>query len=257
MTYETYLGMTLLAGLVTSLAAFVLSIIIHLHVLSFNFGGSVGGGLLIAQIVFGLTIFVFLGYPLYRIRTSKSTLDTELPYLFGLAGTLALTGMPIERLFHKLSQVQTNPILKDLTSRFVRNMNLFGMDTESALVDVAEHSPSDAFSKAIRSVNVVFKKTGNFSDLFLFHAKKMLGVRRNKLKRSIQSLTMIGEIYIALLVVSPLVGVIMLAMLSLLVGDSSNLPLSPVDQINLVVFVGLPVLGTGFLVFLDSAVKGR
>ena len=251
--YEAYMATGLFISLVLQVASLIVLLQFHRNVIGLTLLPAFLASLTLSSVIFGLTMLLALAYPLYRRRAHRNSIDSQLPYSFGFIGVLASAGMTAERLFERASDVETNPFLADLIRRFVRNVKIFGMDTEKGLRDMIIHSPSTNLARLLEGMSVAAKTTGDFRDLLLFEAKRLLTMKRDQLRKTLASLTVLGELYVAVLVVGPIIFVIMLAILSLL-GGSGGLPISSVDQMNLVVFLGIPVAGSVFLILLDSIV---
>ena len=94
---------------------------------------------------------------------------------------------------------------------------------------------------------------GGLAEWLRFKLEELLRLKRERLRRAVLSLTLLSEAYIALAVVMPLTLFIVVTLLS---GLGSPLPLSPVDQLNLLVLVGVPVLTTIALLALNAALSG-
>ncbi len=252
-TYEAYMAASFFTGIFVQIASLIVLVLLHRNVIGLAPLSSFLASLTLSSVIFGLTILLALAYPLYRRRVHRNRIDAQLPYSFGFIGVLASAGMTAERLFERAADVETNPFLMDLISRFVRNVKIFGMDTEKAFRDLIAHSPSATLARLLEGMRVAAKTSGDFKDILLFEARRLLSMKRDQLRKTLATLTVFGELYVALLVVGPIVFVIMLSTLSFL-GGSGGLPLSSTDQMNLVVFLGIPVAGTVFLILLDSII---
>ena len=251
--YEAYLSTGFLVSLIAALSAFGLSLVFELKlVLRPSIPIALVASFVLLGIVFAVSLVSWLYYPVLRRRSYRAKLEGQLAYSFGILGVLAAAGMNLERLFERIAYSDSNPVLADLAKRFLRNIRLFGMDTETALAEVAEHSPSQAFARMLDSIAVAYKTTGSIHDLVMFESSRLLQEKRDKLRRTIGSLAVMAEIYITLVVVGPIIFIIMLAIFTLL--PAGGLP-NPVSFINLVVFVGIPVLSVMFVLMLDSVVS--
>ncbi len=252
--YESYLSTGLLLGSIVSIPAFIVSLFLEIRFIpraSLPF--SVLGSVILAGIVFAISLLLWLVYPLYRRRSFKSRLENQLAYSFGVMGALSAAGMFIDRLFESLSTSESNPVLADLSRRFLRNVRVFGLDSESALKEVAAHSPSKAFSTMLNSIAVALRTTGSIHDLVMFESSRLLQDKRDKLKKITGNLAVMAELYITLVVVGPIIFIVMMAIFGLL--PAGGLP-DPVIMIDLIVFLGIPALSVVMLILLDSTVGG-
>jgi archaeal flagellar protein FlaJ len=252
--FEAYVSYGVLLCGIAALAAFLVSLPLEVKLLpraSLPF--SILASLVLAALVFGTALVSWLYYPLLKRRTYKSKLENQLAYSFGILGVLASAGMNMDRLFERIATAESNPVLADLARRFLRNIRVFGLDTQTALEEVAEHSPSETFAKMLGSIAVAQKTTGSIHDLVMFESSRLLQEKKDKLHKTIGSLAVMAELYITLVVVGPIIFIVMMAIFVLL-PSSKNLP-NPILIINLIVFLGIPVLSVMFILLLDSVVS--
>ncbi|MDA4112162.1 MAG: type II secretion system F family protein [Thaumarchaeota archaeon] len=251
--FEAYISTGFLLSILVTIPTFAISLIVETRLYprgSILF--SLVGSFVLSGVAFGLALVIWLFYPMLRRRSSKSKLEGQLAYSFGILGVLAAAGINLERLFERIATSESNPVLADLAKRFLRNIRVFGLDTETALAEVAEHCPSEAFSKMLDSIAVAYKTTGSIHDLVFFESARLLQEKRDKLRKTIGTLAVMAELYITLVVVGPIIFIVMMAIFGLLPGG--NLP-NPISVINLIVFIGIPVLSVMFVLLLDSVVS--
>ncbi len=252
LVYEAYLSTGFLIGFIVMVPTFVFSLLFELRFLPLaRTIEAIVGSVVLSGVVLGVTILLWLIYPLSRRRSFKSELESKLAYSFGILGVLAAAGITLDRLFEKIATSESNPVLAELAKRFLRDVRLFGMDSGSALREVAAHSPSRAFASMLDSIAVAYKTTGTIKDLVLFESSRLLQDKSDNLKRAISSLAVMAELYITLVVVGPIIFIVMLSIFGLL--PTGGLP-SPILLINIIVFLGIPVLSTVFILLLDSVV---
>lgn len=250
--FEAYISTGFLLSCIAAVPALAISLLVEIRLLPrAPLVLLVVGSIILAGVVFGIGVVLWLSYPMMRRRSFKSKLENQLAYSFGILGVLAAAGMNLERLFERIATSESNPVLADLAKRFLRNIRVFGLDTETGLGEVARHSPSETFAKMLGSIGVAHKTTGSIHDLVMFESARLLQEKRDKLRKTIGSLAVMAELYITVVVVGPIIFIVMMAIFSVLPGG--KLP-NPVSIINLIVFIGVPVLSVMFVLLLDSAV---
>lgn len=250
--YESYISTAILLSIIAmgptaAVSLFVLSLVFHLAALV-----AIIESIALGAATFVVSLALWLVYPLQRRRSFKAKLESQLSYSFGILGVLSAGGINIERMFERIAVSDSNPILASLARRFIRNIKIFGLDTETALREVARHSPSASFAKMLDSIAVAFKTTGSVHDLIMFESTRLLSEKSDKLKKKIGDLAIMAELYITLVVVGPIIFIVMLSILQLL-PYSGSLPSIPI--INALVFIGIPVISIGFALMLDSMVS--
>ena len=248
--YESYMALMLFASLVTFVSSFAMGALLH-HLL-FNLRSlQYFIAVLTFSCVISLTVpIIFTLYPLYRTSQRRKEIDANLVYTTGYMGVLSAGGISIERIFERVTQVERHPPIKDLAKRFIANIKMFGLDVTSSLADIALRSSSETFSKLLTGISNTVKTSGDLKKLLSFETKRLLHAKREQLKKTLGTLVSLGEIYISAMVMGPIVFIVMITILSIMGNVAFGL--SPVDQLNLIVFFGLPTVSTIFIVILNS-----
>jgi archaeal flagellar protein FlaJ len=197
-----------------------------------------------------MTGAVFLYYPYYKRHENKSKIENGIIYFLSYMTALSASGMTIERILERITEVETNPPLILLAKKFSMDVKLFGMDIRSALKDIAEMSPSPVFAKQIEGIRNVLATSGDMKTLLAYEVHRQIQVKEEGLKAKVNTLVYIGELYVAIMVVTPILFIMIIAILSIL--GNSAMGGSPVLQMNLLVFLGIPILGFIFTIILDQ-----
>jgi flagellar protein FlaJ len=192
----------------------------------------------------------FIVYPLFRQSQRRNQVENNLVYTTGYMGVLSSGGISIERIFNRVTQVEPRPAINDLARRFVADVRMLGMDVSSALEDVEARSPSDVFAKLLAGIANTIKTSGDLKGLLSFETKRLLGAKREQLKRTLGTLVAIGEVYVTAMVLAPITFIVMITILSVM--GTVAFGISPAMQLNLIVFFLLPVLSMGFILMLNG-----
>lgn len=250
--FEAYMSTGFLIGLIAIIPTFLLSFILEIRYLPpTGMLQAIVGSLVLGSVSFATILLLWMLYPIFRSRNLKTDLESRLAYSFGILGVLSTAGISLDRLFERIAVSESNPVLADLAKRFLRNVRLFGMDSEAALKEVAAHSSSHLFASMLDSIAVSYKTTGTIRDLVLFESARLLQDKTDGLKRAISGLSIMAELYITLVVVGPIIFIVMLSIFGIL--PNGGLP-NPILLINVIVFLGIPVLSIAFILLLDSTV---
>ena len=208
------------------------------------------GSLATAIIGAAITGTSLIYYPYYRTNESKTRLEDGLIYFLSYMTVLSASGMPIEKILERISEVEDNPPLVTIAKKFLMNIQLFGMDVRTALKDVATVSPSKTLVKQIESIRTTIATSGDLKTLLQYEVDRQLQVKREKLKSKINTLVYIGELYVAIMVVTPTIFIIIISLLSILGVNAGGG--NAVTQLNLIVFLGIPILAGFFIILLDQ-----
>lgn len=248
--YESYVSLMLFASLVAFVATFLVGGLIHyflfrMAVLQFSVA------MLMLSVIASLVVCtLFVVYPLYCKDQRRKEIDSNLIYTAGYMGVLSAGGISVERIFDRVIQVERHPPIRGLAKRLITDVRVFGMDVVSSLNDVVKHSPSEIFSKLLVGITNTLRTSGDLKSLLAFETERLLHAKREQLKKTLNTLLGLGEVYIAGVVMGPITFIVMIAILSIM-GDVA-FGISPVTQLNLMVFFGIPMISLIFVVVLNS-----
>jgi flagellar protein FlaJ len=248
--YESYTALMLFSYLVMFVSSFSIGALLH-HVL-FNLNVfQYFIAVLTFSCITSLSIpIIFVLYPVYRRHQRRNEIDANLVYTTGYMGVLSAGGISIERIFDRVLQVEQRPAIKDLAKRLITDIKMFGLDVTSSLGDITVRSPSEALSRLLSGIANTVKTSGDLQSLLMFETTSLLHAKREQLKKTLGTLISLGEMYIAAMVMGPIVFIVMITILSIM--GNVTFGLTPVDQLNLLVFFGLPSISTVFIVILNG-----
>jgi flagellar protein FlaJ len=250
MLYESYVALMLFSSLVAFVSAFSIGAFLHyllFRLAIFQFLAAV----LMLSIVVALIVSVLLvAYPVYRRNQRKEEIDSSLVYTAGYMGVLAAGGISVERIFNRVIQVERHRAIRDLARRVITDVKVFGLDIDSSLGDVIRHSPSEIFAKLLLGITNTLKTSGDLKGLLTFETERLLHAKREQLKKTLNTLLGLGEVYIAGVVMGPITFIVMITILSIMGNVAFGI--SPVMQLNLIVFFGIPTISLIFVVVLNG-----
>jgi flagellar protein FlaJ len=249
--FKAYVSLTVLAAFLAALAA--ATVVPLLLVLFFNmsFGSALLFGVGGALFTWVLTVFGFYLYPVYQADKHRRELDDELSFTTGYMAILASAGVHPEKIFYSMSALDV-PLAASREARdVVKNINLFGLDIISALEKVSSRTPSDRLRETIEGIISVIHTGGNMGGYLRDRFKSAMKLKRLSLKKYSDSLSVLSEVYVALLLTGPLLLVIMVSVMAVLGGGGLGV-LSPDLLLGLLTYIGIPVGAAIFLIILDS-----
>lgn len=211
---------------------------------SFMFG--IGGGLFACA----FSIIGFYIYPVYRADKVKRDLEDELPFTTGYMAILSSAGVSPEKIFHSLSNLTPTLAITNEARNIVRNINLFGLDVISALEETSRRTPSERFREMLEGFISTIHSGGNLAHYLREKSMQYMKLKRISLRKFADTLSILSEFYVALLVTGPLLFVIMLAVMSMLGGGLGAL--GPDILLNILTYIGIPLGSIMFLIILDA-----
>jgi flagellar protein FlaJ len=250
--FKAYVSLIIFASLLISVVTFAIIPFLLIFALDIPllpaFLFSIGGGLF----AFAFSTFGFYFYPIYRADKLKRELEDELPFTTGYMAVLTSARVSPEKIFYSLSDLNVPLTVSYEAKNVVRDVNLFGLDIISALEQAAKRTPSERFREMLEGFISTVHSGSNLAAYLREKSKQYMKLKRINLKKYSDTLSMLSEFYVTLLLTGPLLLVIMLAVMAMLGGGSLGM-LSPDLILNLLTYVAIPVGAIIFLIILDAA----
>ncbi|MEM3703078.1 MAG: type II secretion system F family protein [Candidatus Bathyarchaeia archaeon] len=197
------------------------------------------------------SILGFYIYPVYRADKFKRELEDELAFTTGYMSVLASAGVPPEKIFYSLSNLPIPLAVSAEAKNVIRDVNLFGLDIISALEQASKRTPSERFREMIEGFISTIHSGSNLAAYLREKSKQHMKLKRMSLRKFSDTLSMLSEFYVAILVTGPLLLIIMLAVIAMMGGGGLGL-LSPDLLLNILTYIGIPLSSMMFLVILDT-----
>jgi flagellar protein FlaJ len=250
--YKAYVSLTVFVTALISLTVFISVPCVLFFVFSvplvpvllFGLGGSL--------FTLAFSTIGFYAYPIYRADKLRRDLEDELPFTTGYMAILTSAGVSPEKIFYSLSNLSVPLAVTAEAKDVVRDVNLFGRDIISALEEASKHTPSERLREMLEGF-ISTVHSGSDSTAYLREkSRQYMKLKRISLKKFSDTLSVLSEFYVTLLLTGPLLIVIMLTVMAMLGGGSLGM-LSPDLLLGLLTYIGLPLGATIFLIILDAA----
>ena len=203
-------------------------------------------GTLIGVATFSFTYY----YPSLIADSRKRQLDEELPFAVSQMGVLAIAGIPPERIFRSLTTSGYRSAVRDQARDVVRDIDLFGADFLSALESARERSPSRLFYDVLDGFLAAVRTGGDLKKYLLSSVRSLMETRRILAKQLIDTLGMLAETYVSLLVVFPITLMIVFSVIAMLSGSLGGV--SVLTIMVLLTYVIIPALAITLIILLDA-----
>lgn len=249
-TFKAYVSMVILAALLLSVPVLILVPVFLIFIfrlslfLSLLFG--IGAGLFAGA----LTVIGFYFYPIYRADSLKRTLEDGLPFTAGYMSILAGAGVPPEFIFRSLAQIDSSLAVSNEARTIVRDVELFGFDIISALEAASKRTPSERFKEFIEGFISTTHSGGSLVKYLRERSRQYMKLKQIALRKFSDTLSVLAEFYVTLMVAGSLIFVVMLAVMSMLGGGGFGM-LDSRLLLYLLTYLGLPIGSIVFLIVLD------
>ena len=253
MPYHVYLSYFIAAAVIGFPFVLIFSFPLHLAVMKLPLVRAVAASIVL-PIIYVISVIGFgLYFPFYLKRSRQARIDAALPYAVGYMASLAGAGVSVERLIYEAASVEGEKELAREFGLIVRDIELFNIDTATALERAAERSPSVSLSVFMTGLHDTFITSGDLKEYAMFMARRLLEDKMNALRAVSNSLALIGEMYVTMMVAAPLIMIVMMVVMSLLGGSIAGIP--PLLLIFIVTLVVIPVSAISVLIMIDSVLS--
>ena len=223
--------------------------------IGFSFASTSILGIFLATIMFSvLTGLIILGMfymlPFMKLGSRRSRLDTFLPFTSSYMTVLASAGVTPERMLRSTSEKDPKFMLSDEISNVVGRIDLLGYDVISALNADVDRSPSSNYQDLLRGFAGVIRTGGDMKKFFQGMTDHLFQKRALSVQSFLDTLGIIAESYVLMLIAFPLMLVVMLSIMASIGGS-----LGGVDVFSfmyLLAFILIPICGVMFLFILDT-----
>lgn len=248
--FKAYVSLTVLASISIAFAVAAALPILLLYVFNLPLSSallfSLGGGLLAGA----FSVIGFYLYPVYHADKHKRELEDELSFTTGYMSILASAGVSPEKIFYSISNMEMPLAVSTEAREIVKNISLFGLDVISALEKVSKRTPSEKLREIIEGIISTIHTGGNLATFLRGKFKVAMKLKKLSLKKYADNLSILSEIYVALLLTGPLLLVVMVSVMSVMGGSLGMF--SPDLLLSLLTYIVIPVCAVVFLIILDS-----
>ena len=248
--FKAYVSTTILASLLLSASIMVVVPVLLFFIFKLSLFLALLFGVGVSLLAGAVTVMSFYAYPSYRADGLKRELEDDLPFTAGYMSILAGAGVPPDFIWRSLAQVDASLAVSNVAKNVVRDVELFGFDIISALETTSKRTPSEGFKELIEGFISVVHSGGNLVKYLRNRSQQYMKLKQLALKRFSDSLAVLAEFYVTLMVAGSLIFVIMLAVMAMLGGGGFG-PFDSRLLLQLLTYIGLPIGSIVFLVILD------
>jgi len=229
------LGLGSAFGLTFSITSILLSILLAIG-LAFLTGAAILG--------------FFYILPFMKVGSRRQRLDNFLPFTASYMTVLASAGVTPERILRSTSEKDPKFMLSDEIANVIGRIDLLGYDVINAMNAEVERSPSTNYQDLLRGFAGVIRTGGDMKKFFQGITDHLFQKRSLSVQSFLDSLGIIAETYVLMLIAFPLMLVVMLSIMASIGGN-----LGGVDVFSfmyLLAFILIPICGVMFLFILDT-----
>lgn len=249
--FHAYISLIIFTTILNSLAGFV--VISSLLITAFHvpFWGAIFLGINGSMMISAFSIIGFYLYPIYRADKLKREIEDELPFITDYMAILANANVSTDKIFYSLSSVSIPSAVSIEAENIVRDVKLFGFDLLTALEQTSKTTPSESFRNLLEGLISLIHSGGDLPAYLQGKSGQYRALKRRNLRKFSDTLSIISEFYVALLITGPLLLIIMFTVMTMLGGGGFGV-LSPNLLLSILTYLGIPLGSVVLLIILDA-----
>ncbi|MDG6218514.1 MAG: type II secretion system F family protein [Candidatus Thermoplasmatota archaeon] len=186
---------------------------------------------------------IFLKLPSMKAHGRGKKIDMNLSYALNFVAAMSSAGVTPTEIFKSLSKQSTYGEVQKEASWIYRDATLLGKDIISSIRENMHRTPSEKFKEFLQGLIVTVTSGGSLKTYFSAKAKQFMIENRQKQKQTIESLGIMAESYVTAAVAGILLLFIVIPLMMIISGDTSQILL-----LYIMVFLIVPLVHIGFAV---------
>lgn len=205
----------------------------------------------LAFLLAGIPTLLLYIIPWYRAGEREREIDTMLPYTVTFMYALSRGGSNLVNVLKTVGE--SEDVYGEASNEFktiVRDMEFFDSDLRGALRAASQETPSEKFTDFVDDLISIVDTGGDLENFLLDKTEEYLQESRREQENFLETLSLMGEVYVTVFVAGPLFVIIIITVMALIGGSSINLLLA-------IVYGLLPLGNIGFAFLVDIMKSGK
>ncbi|MDD3492641.1 MAG: type II secretion system F family protein [Candidatus Thermoplasmatota archaeon] len=203
-----------------------------------------------APILMGaMAYLVTMMIPESRANSRKKDIDNKLPYALNFLAAMASAGVTPAVAFKSLAEQPIYGEVQKEAAWIYRDISIFNIDIITALRNAANRTPSIKFQEFLQGAITTVTSGGYLKTYFFTKAEEYMRENRRMQKEFLDTLGVLAESYVTVVVAAPLFLIVMISVMSMVSTGSMG---SSTLIMYMVAFVMLPLAHLGFAVVISS-----
>jgi flagellar protein FlaJ len=191
-----------------------------------------------------MAYFLLLGSPGSRAKSRGRDIDKRIAAAMSFISAMASADVNIDVIFKELSRQKVYGEISQEAAWITRDTELLGSDILTAIKKAARRSPSAKFQDFLQGVITTSTSGGQLKPYFLLKAEEYQKENKLALKSQMETLGMLAESFVTVVVAFPLFLVLILAIMAIVGGGD---PGFMVMMLYLIVLGMIPISQFGFV----------
>lgn len=192
---------------------------------------------------FGLPVG-YHGKPAGMAKKRGRRLDKRISGAMSFISAMASANVPVDVIFKELSKQTVYGEVAREAEWITRDTELLGVDILTAIRRAAQRSPSNKFQDFLQGVVTTSRSGGQLKPYFLVKAEQFEQEDRLEMRKKMETLGMLAESFVTVVVAFPLFLVVIMAIMALISRGGSD---SVILLLYVVVALMIPMSQFGFI----------
>lgn len=245
-TLEEYLSISLFTTAITFL--FETIILAFLFGLFVDPAISVLLSFTLSTALSALLFFLFYTYPTAAARNRSNKIRKVLPFATSYMATIASSNAQPINVFKTISNFKEYDEMSKEAESIVRDVELFGMTTSSAIKKQAKITPSNEFKELLFGINTMILSGGNLGLFLKEKSTEYMNDYKRRIRKYSQDLSLYVELYLTLIITGSIFFIVLSSIISTISAGLGTILIQ-----TMIVFILLPLISIGFILLIRSA----
>ncbi|MFO7965970.1 MAG: type II secretion system F family protein [Archaeoglobaceae archaeon] len=197
-----------------------------------------------------LTRFLILYYPRIYASQRKQNIEVIFPHMVNMMLGMAKGGTPVLKILRVISEEKnvTGEAGEEMGA-IVTKVEIFHKDLVKSIREVAQTTPSEVFSDFLDDLVSILEGSGKVGEFLEYKSKHLLDEKEKYQGLFLNTLGVMAEVYVSILVVAPLFLIIIFVVMGMLGEVNQKL-------MTLIIYLYMPVGGIMFMLMISSMMRG-
>ncbi len=200
----------------------------------------------LGELISVITLVGLYFFPSYQKGERTKSIDRNIGYCVNYMSAMASADVTPSDIFKGLSRQELYGEIQTESAMIARDIDIFGKDLVKVLQRAMSRTPSKRFQDFLQGIITTSNSGGSLKAYFMAKSEEYRKETRLDQKQNLQTLGVMAESFVTVVVASPLFLVVMMSVMAMMGNESSMLLLW------LVVLVMIPLAQFGFLVLMSG-----
>jgi flagellar protein FlaJ len=247
--YEDYIAVIWMNSLVAAVMWIISSVIIGAMVAIVGAPTNIWVMMTIMLSMLPVGVYAYTyAAPGMAANARRSNIDKRISYSMSFIAAMASADVNIDIIFKELARQPIYGEIQKEAQWITRDIDLMGVDVLTALIDAAHRTPSEKFQDFLQGVVTTSRSGGKMKPFFIMKADQFQKERRIEEKKLIETLGVLAESFVTVVVAAPLFLIVMISLMATVGSGGTNY----ITFLYAIVFGMIPGSQIAFIILIQA-----